>query len=85
MAFIKMMKIPSATFYKRMRNKSFTVEETEKIVMILEMERELEVQLAKDEQDIVNGKVIKAQQVLDQLDKNIRETPSNSGGQKKKL
>ena len=63
-AFIKMLEIPSATFYNRMKYRNFTIDEAEKIVKILEMEGELEKNLAKGVADFNNGRVVKAESVL---------------------
>ena len=40
-ALIKMTGIPSATFYKRMKDKSFTIDEAEKLVKVLDFEKNL--------------------------------------------
>ena len=32
--------IPSATFYKRMKDRSFTIDEAEKLVKVLDFEKE---------------------------------------------
>ena len=55
-SLIKMTGIPSATFYKRMNDASFTIDEAEKIVKILELEKKLNLELNKGELDIANNK-----------------------------
>lgn len=56
-ALIKMTGIPSATFYKRMKDKSFTIDEAEKLVKILDFEKNLEASLSRGENDIIEGRV----------------------------
>ena len=56
-ALIKMTGIPSATFYKRMKDKSFTINEAEKLMRVLDFEKNLEVSLSRGEKDIKEGRV----------------------------
>ena len=56
-ALIKMTGIPSATFYKRMKDKSFTINEAEKLMRVLDFEKNLEVSLNRGEKDIKEGRV----------------------------
>lgn len=72
-AFIKMLNIPSATFYKRMSHRNFTIEEAEKIVKILEMEKNLEESLQAGFDEIQSGKVVSAQEVATSLQKKLQE------------
>jgi len=55
-ALIKMTGIPSATFYKRMKDKSFTIDEAEKLVKVLDFEKNLEASLNRGENDILDGR-----------------------------
>ena len=56
-ALIKMTGIPSATFYKRMKDRSFTIEEAEKLFKVLDFEKNLEQSLNRGEADIKEGRV----------------------------
>ena len=66
-AFIKMLQIPSATFYNRMKFRNFTIDETEKIVKILEMEKNLEKSLADGIQDLAKNRTVEADEVFKKL------------------
>ena len=66
-AFIKMLGMPSATFYNRMKNRNFSIDETEKLVKILEMENDLEKSLAKGLAEANEGRVIDGGEVLSNL------------------
>ena len=56
-ALIRMTGIPSATFYKRMKDSSFTINEAEKLFKILDFEKDLEHSLSLGEKDIQEGRV----------------------------
>tara|TARA_B110000967_G_C18880067_1_gene560529 strand:+ start:919 stop:1203 length:285 start_codon:yes stop_codon:yes gene_type:complete len=56
-ALIKMTGIPSATFYKRMKDRSFTLNEAEKLMKVLSFEKNLEKKLNLGEKDIQDGRV----------------------------
>ena len=56
-AFIRMTGIPSATFYKRMKDSSFTINEAEKLFKVLDFEKSLEHSLSLGEKDIQEGRV----------------------------
>ena len=62
-----MLGMPSATFYNRMKLRNFTIEETEKLVKILEMENNLEISLAKGLAAAKNGRVVDGNEVLSKL------------------
>ena len=56
-ALIRMTGIPSATFYKRMKDSSFTINEAEKLFKVLDFEKNLEHRLSLGEKDIQEGRV----------------------------
>lgn len=70
-AYIKMLEIPSATFYNRMKLRNFTIEETEKIVRILKMEAELEKCLSAGMNDAANGNIIHGEKVFKNLEEQL--------------
>jgi len=66
-AFIKMLGMPSATFYNRLKLRNFTIDETEKLVKILMMENNLEKSLANGLEDVKAGRVKDGKEVLSKL------------------
>ena len=57
-ALVKMTGIPSATFYKRMSDASFTLNEAEKLIRILEFEKKINFELTKGENEINQKKTM---------------------------
>ena len=56
-AIIKMTGMPSATFYKRMKTKTFTLEEAEKVLKILNFEKKIEDEINAGYDDLEKGRV----------------------------
>ena len=71
-AFIKMLGMPSATFYNRMSDKNFSVQDTEKIVNILELEKKIEATIAEAEEQIANGKVRASDEVFSMIENKLQ-------------
>ena len=66
-AFIKMLGMPSATFYNRMKHRNFSIDETEKLVKILMMENNLEKSLSLGLEDLKAGRVKEGSAVIENL------------------
>ncbi len=71
-AIIDKTGIPRATFYNKLKNNSFTLDEVEQISQILAIEDYIDTQIAKGKADIKAGRTVNAKEALNSLRKQFK-------------
>ena len=65
--------ISKATFYKKLKTNSFSIDEVEKISKVLFVEALIDAGIRKGEQDIAAGRVYEGKAALEKLRKQLQE------------
>lgn len=71
--FIRKLELKQATFYRKLRDNDFSVDEVEKIVCITNPEEMLKLELIRAEEDIKNGRLTDHNIVMERLRKKYIE------------
>ncbi len=67
--FIKKLELKQATFYRKLRDNDFSLDEVEKIICLTNPEESLQLEFMKAEDDIKNGRVSGHNEVMERLRK----------------
>jgi hypothetical protein len=67
--FIKQLTLKQATFYRKLRDNDFTIDEVEKIICITNPEEKLLLDLIQGEADLANGNISDHNEVMQRLRK----------------
>ncbi len=65
--------ISKATFYKKLKTNSFSIDEVEKISKVLYVEELIDANIRKGEQDIAEGRIYEGKEVLEKLRKQLQD------------
>lgn len=65
--FIKKLELKQATFYRKLRENAFTVDEVEKIIILTNPDEILQLEFMKAEDDIKNGRLSDHNEVMERL------------------
>ncbi|HAH55514.1 MAG TPA: hypothetical protein DCM02_09630 [Flavobacterium sp.] len=65
--FIKKLELKQATFYRKLRDNDFTVDEVEKIIILTNPDEILKLEFMKAEDDIKNGRLSDHNEVMERL------------------
>ena len=64
---LKKIGMPKATFYKKMKQNSFDINEVEMITKILAVEAYIDAQIKSGEEDIAAGRTLSAKEAIEKL------------------
>ena len=62
--FIRELGLTTATFYRKMKENRFTLEEVKKLTSVIKLENSIDRKLAQSESDIINDRVMTKEQAL---------------------